>query len=117
MSKQVIEQVIYTLFSRFWNQVWNRRDFIDPTTGKVVHICIYVRTDTPCTLWETWQSGVCFCRLLFAFWSRQLLEANSMKGAVEVLDVRPEQLTRTDLGEQQVGGQWEWEWGGVRMLS
>lgn len=38
------------------------------------------------------------------FLSLQLLEANSMKGAVELLDVRPEQLTSADVGEQQVGG-------------
>ncbi|CAF98945.1 unnamed protein product, partial [Tetraodon nigroviridis] len=34
--------------------------------------------------------------------SLQLLEANSMKGAVDLLDVRPEQLTSNDLGEQQI---------------
>lgn len=45
----------------------------------------------------------------------QLLEANSMKGAVELLDLRPEELTSNDLGEQQVGfwggggGGWCWE--------
>lgn len=32
----------------------------------------------------------------------QLLEANSMKGGVELLEIRPEQLTSHDLGEQQV---------------
>lgn len=32
----------------------------------------------------------------------QLLEANSMKGGVELLEIRPEQLTSNDLGEQQV---------------
>lgn len=36
------------------------------------------------------------------FLSPQLLEANSMKGAVQLLDIRPEQLTSNDLGEQQV---------------
>ncbi|XP_003967158.1 protein arginine N-methyltransferase 7 [Takifugu rubripes] len=32
----------------------------------------------------------------------QLLEANSMKGAVEMLGLRPEQLTTNDFGEQQI---------------
>lgn len=49
------------------------------------------------------------------FLSPQLLEANWMKGAVELLDIRPEQLTSDDLGEQQVG-LWRW-WGRGCCLS
>lgn len=30
------------------------------------------------------------------------MEANLMKGGVELLEIRPEQLTSSDLGEQQV---------------
>lgn len=47
--------------------------------------------------------------------SLQLMEANLMKGGVELLEVRPEQLTSSDLGEQQV--LWNKTWvplGGVR---
>lgn len=44
---------------------------------------------------ELWRFGTCL--------SRQVLEANAMRGAVELLDIRPEQLTSLDLGEQQVG--------------
>lgn len=32
----------------------------------------------------------------------QMLEANSMKGGVELLEIRPEQLTTNDLGAEQV---------------
>lgn len=32
----------------------------------------------------------------------QLLEANSMKGGVELLEIRPEQLSSADLGDQQI---------------
>ena len=34
--------------------------------------------------------------------SLQVLEANSMKGAVELLEIRPEQLSSKDLGGEQV---------------
>lgn len=34
--------------------------------------------------------------------SLQVLEANSRKGGVELLEMRPEQLTSTDLGGEQV---------------
>lgn len=34
--------------------------------------------------------------------SLQVLEANSVKGGVELLEIRPEQLTSNDLGGEQV---------------
>ena len=36
----------------------------------------------------------------------QVLEANSMKGGVELLDIRPDQLTSSDLEGEQVLEEW-----------
>lgn len=72
MSKQVIEQV--------------NENFFECTTSSL-------RTVTPQAVLRSAD---------VTHFSVQLLEANSMKGGVELLEIRPEQLTSNELGEQQV---------------
>lgn len=55
-------------------------------------------------VWKIW-TGTWFQWRIFtdlAHFSVQVLEANSMMGGVELLELRPEQLSSQDVGEEQV---------------